>query len=63
MRSSERIDSKPRTLKELSVIYQVSAKTFKGWLRCDALRHIKPENGYYYSIAQLRQIIAHIGEP
>ena len=63
MRPSERIDSKPRTLKELSVIYQVSAKTFKGWLRCDALRHIRPEQGYYYSIAQVKEIIAHIGEP
>lgn len=60
---TEKIDSKPRTLKELSVMYQVSAKTFKGWLRCEALRHIRPENGYYYSIAQVRKIIAHIGEP
>lgn len=60
---AERITDKPRTLKELSCFYQVSSKTFKGWLRCNALKEIRPENGYYYSIASVKAIVQHLGEP
>lgn len=58
-----KVTDKPRTLKELANIYQVNTKTFKNWLNCDTLRDIRPENGYYYSITQLKLIVSHIGEP
>lgn len=58
-----KITDKPRTLKELAAFYQVNTKTFKKWLNCETLRNIRPENGYYYSISQLKLIVSHIGEP
>lgn len=60
---TEKVTDKPRTLKELAVFYQVSTKTFKSWLNCDTLGNMRPENGYYYSIAQLKIIVNHLGEP
>lgn len=57
----EPLAARPRTLKELSTYYGVSTRTFRRWLTCDALRYIKPERGYYYSINQIKAIIAHIG--
>lgn len=60
---AEKITDKPRTLKELAAFYQVNTKTFKNWLNCETLRNIRPENGYYYSISQLKLIVSHIGEP
>lgn len=59
----EPITSRPRTLKELASLYSVSIPTFKSWLSCDALRNVKPEKGYYYSIASLKIIVGHLGEP
>lgn len=59
----ETITSRPRTLKELASFYNVSIPTFKSWLGCDALRNVKPEKGYYYSIASVKIIVGHLGEP
>lgn len=57
----ETLTSKPRTLKEFANYYQVSPKTFKNWLDCKTLNGIKPESGYYYSIAQVKLIVDHLG--
>jgi len=59
----EEIAAKPRMLKELASAYSVNQKTFKAWLSCKTLSHIKPDNGYYYSIRQITEIISHLGEP
>lgn len=59
----EPITSRPRTLKELAALYNVNIKTFKSWLDCNALRNVKPEKGYYFSIASVKIIVGHLGEP
>lgn len=58
---AERIDSKPRTLKELAIYYDVSYQTLKNWLKCEHLKGIIPERGYYFSIKQVKIIIEHLG--
>jgi hypothetical protein len=58
----EKINSKPRTLKELANVYSVNTKTFRGWLNSESLKHIQPD-GYYYSIKQIKEILEHLGEP
>lgn len=60
---SDSITSKPRTLKELAAFYQVDTRTMKMWLACKTLAGVKPEHGYYYSIAQVKMIVGHLGEP
>lgn len=57
------ITSRPRTLKNIAALYNVSVPTFKSWLDCPTLQNMKPEKGYYYSIAQIKIIVAHLGEP
>jgi len=57
------ITSYPQTLKALAAAYSVSIPTFKSWLDCNALRGLKPEKGYYFSIAQVKIIVGHLGEP
>lgn len=59
----DNIQSKPRTLKELAILYSVSPKTFKSWLNCPTLQHIRPEKGNYYSVKQVKEIVNHLGEP
>ena len=63
MRQDEKLDSKPRTLKELAHAYNnVDKRTFKQWLQCEELKDIKP-NGRYYMIPQVKAIVKHLGEP
>lgn len=59
--NGDRIDSKPRTLGELANYYNVDRATFKKWMSCQSLRHIRPEVGRYYSLRQVREILAHLG--
>ena len=61
-RETENLNTSPRMLKELADAYGVDAKTFKSWLKCETLKHIKPD-GYYYSIKQVNEIINHLGKP
>jgi len=58
----DKIDSRPRTLKELAQRYNVSKNTFKSWLLYDSLKHIKPI-GRFFSILQIKEIVNHLGEP
>lgn len=62
MKDKERITDKPRTLKELAAYYEVDTRTFKNWLKCKTLEGITRENGYYFSINQVKQIVEHLGE-
>lgn len=62
MKPAERIYAKPRTLAELAAYYEVDPRTFKKWLGCETLRHIKPEAGRFYSINQIKAIVRHIGD-
>lgn len=57
-----KLTSQPRTLKELAAYYKVSARTMKKWLSCKTLEHIIPESGYFYSIKQVKFIVAHLGD-
>ena len=59
----DNITSRPRTLKEMANFYHVSIKTFKQWMKCDTLKDVRPVNGYYYSIASVKAIVQHLGEP
>lgn len=60
----EKITDKPRTISELAHFYSVSRNTMKKWLTCKTLMPIlKQRDGNYFSIAQLKVIIGHIGEP
>lgn len=62
--NSDNITDKPRLVSELAEFYSVDVKTFKKWMQCDQLRHIQDEKeGNYYSIAQIREIIAHLDTP
>ncbi len=58
------ITSRPRMLSQLASYYNVDVKTFKKWLKCPQLEHILKEKiGYYFSIAQIKEIVAHLDEP
>jgi hypothetical protein len=60
----EKLTDKPRTLLELSDAYSVDKKTFKGWLKCPQLLDIEAEKlGNFFSINQVKRIVAHLGEP
>lgn len=61
MMPDNRIDSQPRTIGELARYYNVDKKTFKKWLSCKTLGGIHPENGNFFSIAQIKTIINHLG--
>lgn len=64
MSQIKNITDKPRTLSELASFYSVDVKTFKKWLACDQLSHIdKQRIGNYYSICQIKEIIAHLDTP
>lgn len=59
-----KINSKPRLLKELAKFYNVDERTFKDWLNCNQLKHIvKNKKGYYFTINEINIIIEHLGEP
>lgn len=55
------IDSLPRTSGELARYYHVDPKTFRKWMNCNTLKDVKPEAGNYYSIAQVKIIVEHLG--
>ena len=60
MKPGEKLEDKPRLLKEIAEYYQVHPSTVSRWLKCDTLKHIR-KNGYYYTINQLKEIVAHLG--
>ena len=63
MKPTEKLDAKPRTLSELALAYgNIDKRTFKQWLLCNELKHIKP-HGNYFLISQIKEIINHLGEP
>jgi hypothetical protein len=57
-----RIDDRPRLLSELAAYYKVSRNTMRKWLKGHSLAHIRPETGNYYSIAQVKMIVEHLGK-
>lgn len=59
--SKDPIWSKPRTLKELAAYYDVDKRTLKKWLSCATLGSLKPETGRFFSIRQVKVIVAHLG--
>ena len=59
--NKEHIWSKARTLGELAAYYGVDKRTFRKWLSCQTLRHIRPEIGRFFSINQVKSIIKHLG--
>ena len=59
--SKDPIWSKPRTLKELAAYYEVDKRTLKKWLSCDTLGGIRPETGRFFTINQVKIIVAHLG--
>ena len=65
MPAAERLDSKPRTIKELAAAYSVSQRTMRKWLR----RHPQTaliyqfRGGYYFTILDVRRIMQALGEP
>ena len=62
--NSENITDKPRLVSELASFYSVDVKTFKKWLQCDQLKHVLEQKiGNYFSIAQIKEIIAHLDTP
>lgn len=56
------IELRPRNLKELSALYNISAKTFKKWL-LPFEKEIGKRMGYYYTIPQVRKIFSFLGFP
>lgn len=62
--NSNNITNKPRTLKDLAEFYSVDIRTMRSWLDCPQLKHILDNKiGNYFSIAQIREIIAHLDTP
>lgn len=61
MMTKDNICSKPRTIGELAAYYSVDRATFKKWIQCETLKDIRPEVGRYFSIRQVRSIVAHFG--
>lgn len=59
--SKDFIWSKARTIGELAAYYGVDRRTFRKWLSCPTLCHIRPETGRFYSINQIKSIIRHLG--
>lgn len=61
---NNRLNSRPRLLKELAMAYGVDVRTFKHWLRKHpAIPADHPATGYYFTIAEINIIIHAIGEP
>jgi hypothetical protein len=56
------IPIRPYTLKELAGLYCVSKLTFKRWLK-PFEKDIGDRNGYFYSIQQIKTILAKLGTP
>ena len=65
MPDTERLDSKPRTLKELAAAYSVSQRTMRKWLRLNPQTRLLYQfrSGYYFTILDVRCIIRALGEP
>lgn len=57
----ERVAARPRTLKELCAIYQVSASVMRRQIAIAGLG--RRRGGYYYTIRELQAIVEAIGEP
>ncbi len=54
----------PQLLKQLAAAYGVSCKTMKQWIvLCERIPFSRPAIGYYYSPAEVRQIVEALGEP
>ena len=65
MPDTERLDSKPRTLKELAAAYSVSQRTMRKWLRLNPQTRLLYQfrGGYYFTILDVRCIIRALVEP
>lgn len=62
--NSDNITNKPRTLKDLAEFYSVDIRTMRSWLDSPQLKHILDNKiGNYFSIAQIKEIIAHLDTP
>ena len=61
-RTEDSIELRPRNLKELSALYNISGKTFKRWL-LPFEKEIGKRMGYYYTIPQVRKIFSLLGFP
>lgn len=59
--SKDFIWSKARTIGELAAYYGVDRRTFRKWLSCPTLSHIRPETGRFFSINQVKSIVKHLG--
>ena len=53
---------KAYTVKQLSELYGVSAKTFRRWLEPFA-KSIGEKKGYFYNISQVKCIVSYLGAP
>lgn len=53
---------KAYTVKQLSELYGVSAKTFRRWLQ-PFVKSIGEKQGYFYNISQVKCIISNLGTP
>lgn len=53
---------KAYTVKQLSELYGVSAKTFRRWLEPFS-KSIGEKRGYFYNISQVKCIVSHLGVP
>ena len=60
--SGVRFSLKAYTVKQLSELYGVTAKTFHRWIKPIA-EQIGRRQGYFYNITQVRCIVAHLGVP
>lgn len=58
----ETLRIKPYTVKQLAIIYGVSPKTFRKWVR-PFKDEIGYRNGHFYSVLQLKVIIGRLGAP
>lgn len=57
---------RPRTMKELGVLYRVSPQVVRKWLRVAGLDRLASKRGtgtYFYTPAELAEIASRIGEP
>lgn len=61
---TEKVAIRPRTLKELCAIYQLSPKTMRRHIRIAGIPpRLAQGRGYYYSVRELQTLVEAIGEP
>ncbi len=56
------VKTKPYCSKELCTMYEVTYKTFRGWLK-PHLEELGARNGRYYTVLQVRIIFKKLGAP